>query len=165
MKFKSLMTVMAAAAVVLGMSSCGSDDAPAEAPVAVATQVEGSYSGNEIIKVMGEESSNTTTTYQFVKAADAAIDMTIPQSGEEGGMMIPALPVKNIPLTKNGNTVTGKLDKYEGKVTTSAGAEKAYTISNLVVIFSDKTVVVTFTQKYGNMPFAFTGQFTGRKEN
>ena len=164
MKFKSLMTVMAAAAVVLGMSSCGSDDAPAEAPVAVATQVEGSFSGNEVIKVMGSESSNTTTTYQFVKAADAAIDMTIPQSGEEGGMMIPALPVKNIPLTKSGNTITGKLEKYEGTVTNASGAEKAYTVNDLVVIFSDKTVAVTFMLKYGNMPFDFEGQFTGTKK-
>ena len=164
MKFKSLMTVMAAAAVVLGMSSCGSDDAPAEAPVAVATQVEGSYSGNEVIKVMGSESSNTTTTYQFVKAADAAIDMTIPQSGEEGGMMIPALPVKNIPLTKNGNTITGKLDKYEGKVTTSAGAEKAYTISNLVVVFNSNLVSVTFSLKYGNMPMTMETTFAGQKK-
>lgn len=164
MKFKSLMTVMAAAAVVLGMSSCGSDDAPAEAPVAVATQVEGSYSGNEIIKVMGEESSNGEVTYGFAKVSDAAIDMTIPESGEMGHMMIPALPVKNIPLTKNGNTVTGKLDKYEGKVTTSAGAEKAYTISNLVVVFNSNLVSVTFSLKYGNMPMSMETTFTGTKQ-
>ena len=74
-------------------------------------------------------------------------------------MTIPALPVKGIMLTKSGNTITGKLDKYEG--TTEAG--KAYTISNIVVSFSDKTVVMTFEMKYGNMPFGFDGQFTGNR--
>jgi hypothetical protein len=164
MKFKSLMTVMAAAAVVLGMSSCGSDDDNgAEAPVAVATQVEGSYSGNEVIKVMGDESSNETKTYEFVKASDTALDLTVPASGE-GMMMIPALPVKNIPLTKSGDIITGKLDTYESKVTTAQGAEKNYTISNLVVIFNDKTVAVTFSLKYGNMPMSMETTFAGEKK-
>ena len=147
MKIKCFMTMMAAVAVVLGMSSCGSDDDNgAEAPVAVATQVEGSYSGNEVIKVMGDESSNETKTY------------------EESMMMIPALPVKNIPLTKSGDIITGKLDTYESKVTTAQGAEKNYTISNLVVIFNDKTVAVTFSLKYGNMPMSMETTFAGEKK-
>jgi hypothetical protein len=164
MKIKCFMTMMAAVAVVLGMSSCGSDDDNgAEAPVAVATQVEGSYSGNEVIKVMGDESSNETKTYEFVKASDTALDLTIPASGE-GMMMIPALPVKNIPLTKSGDIITGKLETYESKVTTAQGAEKNYTISNLVVIFNDKTVAVTFSLKYGNMPMSMETTFAGEKK-
>lgn len=164
MKIKCFMTMMAAVAVVLGMSSCGGDDDNgAEAPVAVATQVEGSYSGNEVIKVMGDESSNETKTYEFVKASDTALDLTVPASGE-GMMMIPALPVKNIPLTKSGDVITGKLDTYESKVTTAQGAEKNYTISNLVVIFNDKTVAVTFSLKYGNMPMSMETTFAGEKK-
>lgn len=164
MKIKCFMTMMAAVAVVLGMSSCGSDDDNgAEAPVAVATQVEGSYSGNEVIKVMGDESSNETKTYEFVKASDTALDLTVPASGE-GMMMIPALPVKNIPLTKSGDIITGKLETYESKVTTAQGAEKNYTISNLVVIFNDKTVAVTFSLKYGNMPMSMETTFAGEKK-
>ena len=165
MKIKCFMTMMAAVAVVLGMSSCGSDDDNgAEAPVAVATQVEGSYSGNEVIKVMGDESSNETKTYEFVKASDTALDVTVPASGESGMMMIPALPVKNIPLTKSGDIITGKLDTYESKVSTAQGAEKNYTISNLVVIFNDKTVAVTFSLKYGNMPMSMETTFAGEKK-
>jgi len=164
MKINCFMTMMAAVAVVLGMSSCGSDDDNgAEAPVAVATQVEGSYSGNEVIKVMGDESSNETKTYEFVKASDTALDLTVPASGESM-MMIPALPVKNIPLTKSGDVITGKLDTYESKVTTAQGAEKNYTISNLVVIFNDKTVAVTFSLKYGNMPMSMETTFAGEKK-
>ncbi|MBO5548715.1 MAG: hypothetical protein J5954_03710 [Prevotella sp.] len=164
MKIKCFMTMMAAVAVVLGMSSCGSDDDNgAEVPVAVATQVEGSYSGNEVIKVMGDESSNETKTYEFVKASDTALDLTVPASGE-GMMMIPALPVKNIPLTKSGDIITGKLETYESKVTTAQGAEKNYTISNLVVIFNDKTVAVTFSLKYGNMPMSMETTFAGEKK-
>ena len=112
---------------------------------------------------MGDESSNETKTYEFVKASDTALDLTVPASGE-GMMMIPALPVKNIPLTKSGDVITGKLDTYESKVTTAQGAEKNYTISNLVVIFNDKTVAVTFSLKYGNMPMSMETTFAGEKK-
>ena len=104
------------------------------------------------------EADESTETFVFTKATDVSVDVTLPEYGE-GMMTIPALPVKGIMLTKSGNTITGKLDKYEG--TTEAG--KAYTISNIVVSFSDKTVVMTFEMKYGNMPFGFDGQFTGNR--
>lgn len=161
MKIKSLMTMtLAAMAFVVSMSSCSKDDDEPE--VAVADQVVGSYSGTEILTVMGE-ADESTETFEFTKASDSSVDVTIPKYGE-GMMTVPALPVKGIMLTQSGNTITGKLDKYEGTVKTADGADKAYTVSDITVIFSDKTVVVTFTQKYGNMPFAFEGQFTGTKK-
>ena len=156
MKIKSLMMMtMAAVALVFGVSSCGGDDDVPEAPVAA--QVAGSYTGTEVLTVSGE-ADESTETFVFTKATDVSVDVTLPEYGE-GMMTIPALPVKGIMLTKSGNTITGKLDKYEG--TTEAG--KAYTISNIVVSFSDKTVVMTFEMKYGNMPFGFDGQFTGNR--
>ena len=161
MKIKSLMTMtLAAMAFVVSMSSCSKDDDEPE--VAVADQVVGSYSGTEILTVMGE-ADESTETFEFTKASDSSVDVTIPKYGE-GMMTVPALPVKGIMLTQSGNTITGKLDKYEGTVKTADGADKAYTVSDITVIFSDKTVVVTFTQKYGNMPFAFEGQFTGTRK-
>ena len=161
MKIKSLMTMaLAMMAFVVSMSSCGSDDD--EPVVAVADQVIGSYTGTEVLTVMGE-ADESTETFEFTKASDMSIDVTLPKYGE-GMMTVPALPVKGIMLTQNGNTITGKLAKYEGTVKTADGSDKAYTVSDLTVIFSDKTVVVTFTQKYGNMPFAFEGQFTGTRK-
>ena len=161
MKFKSLMTMaLAMAAFAVSMSSCGSDDD--EPVVAVADQVVGSYTGTEVLTVMGE-ADESTETLEFTKASDVSVDVTLPKYGE-GMMTVPALPVKGIMLTQSGNTITGKLDKYEGTVKTADGSEKAYTVSDFTVIFSDKTVVVTFTQKYGNMPFAFEGQFMGTKK-
>ena len=140
MKIKSFMlTTMAAVALVFGVSSCGGDDDVPEAPVAA--QVAGSYTGTEVLTVSGE-ADESTETFVFTKATDVSVDVTLPEYGE-GMMTIPALPVKGIMLTKSGNTITGKLDKYEG--TTEAG--KAYTISNIVVSFSDKTVVMTFEMK------------------
>ena len=162
MKIKSFMMMsMAAMAFVFGMSSCSSsnDDEP---EVPVATQVAGSYTGTETLTVMGE-ADESTETIEFTKATDVSVDVTLPQYGE-GMMTVPALPVKGISLTKNGNTITGKLAKYEGTVKSSDGSEKAYTVSDITVIFNDKTVVMTFTQKYGNMPFAFEGQFTGSRK-
>ena len=156
MKIKSFfLTTMAAVALVFGVSSCGGDDDVPEAPVAA--QVAGSYTGTEVLTVSGE-ADESTETFVFTKATDVSVDVTLPEYGE-GMMTIPALPVKGIMLTKSGNTITGKLDKYEG--TTEAG--KAYTISNIVVSFSDKTVGMRFEMKYGNMPFGFDGQFTGNR--
>lgn len=158
---KKIVTMaLAVAAFVFSMSSCSSNDDEPE--VAVADQVVGSYSGTEILTVMGE-ADESTETFEFTKASDSSVDVTIPKYGE-GMMTVPALPVKGIMLTQSGNTITGKLDKYEGTVKTADGADKAYTVSDITVIFSDKTVVVTFTQKYGNMPFAFEGQFTGTRK-
>ena len=128
----------------------------------IANQVVGSYSGTEVLTVMGE-ADESTKTIEFTKATDVSVDVTLPQYGE-GMATVPALPVKGIALTKSGNTITGKLDKYEGTVKSADGSEKAYTVSDFTVIFNDKTVVVTFTQKYGNMPFFFEGLFTGTKE-
>ena len=156
MKIKSfMMMTMAAVALVFGVSSCGGDDDVPEAPVAA--QVAGSYTGTEVLTVSGE-ADESTETFVFTKATDVSVDVTLPEYGE-GMMTIPALPVKGVMLTKSGNTISGKLDKYEG--TTEAG--KAYTISNIVVLFSDNTVVMTFKMKYGNMPFDFDGQFTGNR--
>ena len=156
MKIKSVMMMtMAAVALVFGVSSCGGDDDVPEAPVAA--QVAGSYTGTEVLTVSGE-ADESTETFVFTKATDVSVDVTLPEYGE-GMMTIPALPVKGIMLTKSGNTITGKLDKYEG--TTEAG--KAYTISNIVVSFNDKTVGMRFEMKYGNMPFGFDGQFTGNR--
>ena len=158
MRIKSLtIALIASLATVLGNSSCSSDDEP-EAPVAA--QVAGSYTGNEVIMVDNEESSNETKTYEITKSSDTSVDMTVPEWGM-GMMTIPSFVVKNIPLAKSGNTITGKLASYSGTVKNAKGEEKAYVVSNVTLMFSDKTVVGTYSLKYGNMPFLMTTTFTG----
>ena len=158
MKIKSLtIALIASLATVLVTSSCSSDDEP-EAPVAA--QVAGSYTGNEVIMVDNEESSNETKTYEITKVSDTSVDMTVPEWGM-GMMTIPSFVVKNIPLAKSGNTITGKLASYSGTVKNAKGEEKAYVVSNVALIFNDKTVVATYSLKYGNMPFLMTTTFTG----
>lgn len=159
MKIKSLtIALIASLATVLGTSSCSSDDDEPEAPVA--TQVAGSYTGNEVIMVDNDESSNETKTYEITKSSDTSVDMTVPEWGM-GMMTIPSFVVKNIPLAKSGNTITGKLASYGGTVKNAKGEEKAYVVSNVALIFNDKTVVATYSLKYGNMPFIMTTSFTG----
>ena len=161
MKIKSLtIALIASLATVLGTSSCSSDDEP-EAPVAA--QVAGSYTGNEVIMVDNEESSNETKTYEITKSSDTSVDMTVPEWGM-GMMTIPSFVVKNIPLAKSGNTITGKLASYSGTVKNAKGEEKAYVVSNVALIFNDKTVVATYSLKYGNMPFLMTTTFTGTRK-
>ena len=159
MKIKSLtIALIASLATVLGTSSCSSDDDEPEAPVA--TQVAGSYTGNEVIMVDNDESSNETKTYEITKASDTSVDMTVPEWGM-GMMTIPSFIVKNIPLAKSGNTITGKVASYSGTVKNAKGEEKAYIVSNVALMFSDKKVVGTYSLKYGNMPFIMTTSFTG----
>lgn len=163
MKIKSFMTMaVAAMAFAFGMSSCSSDDDEKVTPAA--TEVAGSYSGQEIVMVMGEESSNDTKTYSFAKVSDTSIDMTVPEMGMGGMMTIPALSVKNIPLTKSGDNITGKLASYAGTVKNAQGDEKAYTVSDVTLLFNGKNVAVTFSLKYGNMPMAMETTFTGVKQ-
>ncbi|MGX8683050.1 MAG: hypothetical protein ACSW77_04465, partial [Bacteroidales bacterium] len=67
MKVRSFLWMMVATvAIALSLSACGSSDKD-EPEVALASQVAGSYTGNEIIVVSGEESSNGTATYTFTK--------------------------------------------------------------------------------------------------
>lgn len=162
MKIKSLtIALIASLATVLGTSSCSSDDDEPEAPVA--TQVAGSYTGNEVIMVDNDESSNETKTYEITKASDTSVDMTVPEWGM-GMMTIPSFIVKNIPLAKSGNTITGKVASYSGTVKNAKGEEKAYVVSNVALIFGDKTVAGTYSLKYGNMPFIMTTTFTGTRK-
>lgn len=163
MEFKKFMTMaMAAVAIVMGVSSCSSDDDD-DKDVAVAAEVAGQYTGQEEISVMGEVSSDDTKTYQIVKATDNTVDLTVPESGE-GMMAIPSFTIKSIPLAKNGKTISGGLPTYAGTVTNAQGAEKAYSINGLTILVNEKTAVVAFSLKYGNMPMTMETQFTGTKQ-
>ena len=192
MKFKCFILSTVAVTIAMGMCSCSKDKDEPE--VAVAEQVVGSYTGNEIMTVMGDpdestktfvftkasqvagsytgqeiimvdndESSNETKIYEFAKASDTSIDMTVPEAGMGGMMTIPSFSVKNIMLTKSGNSIIGRLATYDGTVTNAKGEEKAFNVKDITVMFSDNSVVVTFTLKYGNMPFALVTNFTGTK--
>ena len=154
--------ILAAMVFVLGMSSCSSSSDDDQPEVALATQVVGIYTGNEIFIVDNEESSNETKVYQFTKANDMTVDLEIPEVGM-GMMTIPSFFVKGISLSKEGNSIKGKLASYEGTVKGADGSDKAYTITDLSVLFTDGYAVVTYTLKYGKMPFPFTGSFTGSK--
>ena len=161
MKIKSLMMMVAAVALVIGVSSCGDDNDEPE--VVAAVQVAGTYTGTEVVMVMGEESSNETKDYVISKASDTSVDIKIPEMGM-GGMTIPAFSVKNVPLKKNGNAISGELTSYTGSVTDAKGAEKAFTITGIVVLVSGNEIVVTYSLKYGNMPMSMETIFTGNKK-
>ena len=163
MKYKSFMTMtIVAMAFVLSVCSCSSDDD--DPVVALADQVAKEYSGKEVVMVMGEESSNDTKTYSFAKASESSINMTIPEMGMGGHMSIPALQVKNIPLTKKDNTIGGALASHTGIVTNADGSEKAFTITGLAVLVNGKNIVVTYSLKYGNMPMLMVTTFTGTEK-
>lgn len=155
---KYLTMTMAVMAFVMSMSSCsGSNDEP-PLPINV---VVGSYTGNEIFVVDNEESSNETKTYVFTKATEVTVDLVVPEVGM-GMMTIPSFPVKGIALTEDG-AIKGKLASYTGTVKGADGSDKTYTITDLTALFSGNTVVVTYSMKYGKMPFPFICTFTGTR--
>lgn len=164
MELKKFMTMtMATLAFAMGVCSCSNDDDDDNQSVAIAAEVAGQYTGQEIIMVMGEESSNDVKSYQVVKVSETAVDLTVPESGS-GMMAIPSFTIKNIPLTKNGKTISGALNSYEGTVVNAQGAEKAYKVSGMTLIVNEKTAVVAFSLMYGNMPMSMETAFTGTKQ-
>ena len=156
---KFLMSMVVAATIVCGISSCSDDDV---VELATSEQVVGSYAGEEISTVMNEDFTSTTT-YIFKKASESAIEMTIPEV-TGGAMTYPALAVKNITLTQKGFIITGSLAASTGPVVTEQGEDKADTVSILTAVFSKNALSVTYTMKYGNMPFDFSNKFTGTKK-
>ena len=162
MKMKSLMA-MAAMAFVFGLSSCGGDDDVPETPAA--NQVAGSYAGTETLTVDGE-ADESDELIQITKVTDTTVDLVLPSYGESM-MTIPELPVKNIVVAKKGDDISGTITggTYTGTVTNSKGEEKTYTVNDFVLLYNEtnKTLILTFKMKYGNMPFVFEGLFVGQK--
>lgn len=162
MKMKSLMA-MAAMAFVFGLSSCGGDDDVPETPAA--NQVAGNYAGTETLTVDGE-ADESDEVIQITKVTDTTVDLVLPAYGE-GMMTIPELPVKNIVVAKKGDDISGTITggTYTGTVTNSKGEEKTYTVNDFVLLYNEtnKTLILTFKMKYGNMPFVFEGLFVGQK--
>lgn len=162
MKMKSLMA-MAAMAFVFGLSSCGGDDDVPETPAA--NQVAGNYAGTETLTVDGE-ADESDEVIQITKVTDTTVDLVLPAYGE-GMMTIPELPVKNIVVAKKGDDISGTITggTYTGTVTNSKGEEKTYTVNDFVLLYNEtnKTLILTFKMKYGNMPFVFEGLFVGEK--
>ena len=157
---KFLAMMVAAVTMTMGFSSCGDDDD--ETAGGASFKVEGTYSGDELLTVMGKP-FDRTTNYTFTQSSENTVDLVIPAIDAEDHMSLPELKIEGVVLTAGDNTVTGKLDSYEGTVMVN-DVEKAYTVSDVTVIFSEKSVSVVYTLKYGNMPFAFAGTFTGTKE-
>ena len=119
---------------------------------------------SDTIMVNNDESSNETKTYVITKVTDTSIDLTVPEVGMGGMMTIPSFSVKNIPLVKSDDNTMGRLISYSGTVVGANGAEKAYKVGDVTVLFNDKTVVVKFSLMYGNMPFAMLTTFTGKRQ-
>jgi len=157
---KFLAMMVAAVTMTMGFSSCGDDDDDAAGNASFA--VEGTYSGDEVLTVMSEP-FDRTTDYTFTKSSENTVDLVIPAIDAEGHMSLPELKIEGIVLTAGDKAVTGKLDSYEGTVVVD-GNTKAYTMSDVTVIFSEESVSVVYTLKYGNMPFPFAGTFTGTKK-
>lgn len=162
MKMKSLMA-MTAMAFVFGLSSCGGGDDVPETPAA--NQVAGYYAGTETLTVDGE-ADESDEVIQITKVTDTTVDLVLPFYGE-GMMTIPELPVKNIVVAKKGDDISGTITggTYTGTVTNSKGEEKTYTVNDFVLLYNEtnKTLILTFKMKYGNMPFVFEGLFVGQK--
>lgn len=164
MKMKSLMA-MAAMAFVFGLSSCGSNDEPPLPETPVANQVAGLYSGTETMTVDGD-ADESEEIFEITKVTDSTVELLLPEYGE-GMMTIPEIPVKDIVLAEDGDIIAGSLKNgsYTGTVKNSKGEEKSFTVNEFILLYNttNKAIIVTFTLKYGNMPFGFDVVFEGKR--
>ncbi len=164
-KFKSMLAIMMAMACVVSFVSCGDDDDDnsnngsnngGEEVSGIAKTIEGEYTGDETITVMGSGDTETAT-YKVEATGASTITIIIPGGGG-GAMSYPDLPVEGLSVASDG-TFSGE---YAGSVSKEDGSVKAYscTMSGKYV---DGVLTLNGSLKYGNMPMAMVIKFEGQK--
>lgn len=160
-----MLAIMMAMACVVSFVSCGDDDDDnsnngsnngGEEVSGIAKTIEGEYTGDETITVMGSGDTETAT-YKVEATGASTITIIIPGGGG-GAMSYPDLPVEGLSVASDG-TFSGE---YAGSVSKEDGSVKAYscTMSGKYV---DGVLTLNGSLKYGNMPMAMVIKFEGQK--
>jgi len=164
MKIRKFMAMMiAAVSVCVGFTSCGDDDED-DNIIPAAQTIEGNYTGEVVITVMGSD-SKSNGTYEIKKIDETHVSMTTPALGE-GAMAMPAITINSIPVTTStisgAEVISATMAEAKGTITVN-GAEKAYTFSNIVIKNSGKKISIVYSLQYGKMPMTMDYSFTGEK--
>lgn len=172
-KILSLMLLLLAAMMTTAtFTACGDDDDDN------ATQtISGTYTGKDALafSVMGmtlKQNNTADVDYVVNQNNDGTISVVIPEetfdftAQKMGNIVQGTYSVNNIPYDKTKNAYY--LD-YSGKASADVfvyGRKKSYTVTEgqITVTFSDNKVTVVNVHKFGNMPMAMTGTFTGTRK-
>lgn len=172
-KILSLMLLLLAAMMTTAtFTACGDDDDDN------ATQtISGTYTGKDTLafSVMGmtlKQNNTADVDYVVNQNNDGTISVVIPEETFDftaqnmGNIVQGTYSVNNIPYDKTKNAYY--LD-YSGKASADVfvyGRKKNYTVTEgqITVTFSDNKVTVVNVHKFGNMPMAMTGTFTGTRK-
>lgn len=172
-KILSLMLLLFAAMMTTAtFTACGDDDDDN------ATQtISGTYTGKDILtfSVMGMDLNQTNTAdvdYVVNQNNDGTISVVIPEETFDftaqnmGNIVQGTYSVNNIPYDKTKNAYY--LD-YSGKASADVfvyGSKKNYTVTEgqITVSFNNNIVTVVNVHKFGHMPMAMTGTFTGTRK-
>lgn len=149
---KAFLGFMAVCAIGFGFVSCSNDD-DEEKTVSVA----GSYAVNNDSTVGVTKCNTTSDTLKIeaVSGSDDKVNITLPNVVWTPAMTISSFTVHNVVVSTTDNeNYTFTLGEFSETATESDGTEKTVVGTSVSGTFvkSTKTISVTATYKYGNMP-------------
>lgn len=157
-KFRTMMAlVLAAVSLCMVTTACSDDDDDNTKAQPAAKSVEGTYKGDMTCSVMGQESTFENMTFTVTATDDATVKVTISEFGE-APMAVPSITVEGVKVS--GTDGTYVLAETEASGVTSDG--KNYNVT-LKGGFTNNTITINFSLKYGAMPMAMICAFSSAK--
>lgn len=158
---KNLKTFFATMILLTGAAVCAtscSDEKEDEPAAPAAKSVEGTYSGDMICSVMGDESTFEDVTFTLTAVDDATVKMTIPSFGNPP-MQVPEITVEDIKVSGSDGTYTLASTEFSGETATGkafSGTAQGSYVSN--------TLTIQFNLQYGAMPMPMICTFSAPKD-
>lgn len=154
-----LKKFFAMAALALVAASCSDDD---EA-VNYSAEVAGSYTGEMVQVVMGEE-AKSEQTIELKAQNDGRLTLIFPASGS-GPMSSPAIELNDLNLVAGSNgEVNFTIAKGDTLTVINNETKKKYLYTEMNGSIKDQKFKLTYMAKMGRMPFWMDATFNGTKK-
>lgn len=157
---KRLKTIFATAVLsvglIAGVSSC-SDKNEDEPAVPAAKEIAGTYEGDMICSVMGQESTFEGMTYTVTAEDDTNVTVSVSSFGNPP-MQVPGFSIEGVKVSGTDGTYTLAATNFSGDAN-----GKAFS-GVLKGSYAEKELTVEFTLNYGAMPMPMICTFTAPKK-
>lgn len=158
---KKIKTIFSTMIICLGclaaFTSCSDDDDNDTPAVPAAKSIAGTYSGDMVCSVMGQESTFEDMTITVTSTDDATVNVTISEFGNP--------PMKVSSISIDGVKVSGADGNYTLATTDFKGetSGKAYS-GTAQGSFANNQLTIKFNLQYGAMPMPMICSFTAPKK-
>lgn len=156
-KIKTIFPALAFGLCLSGMVSSCSDSEEDGPAVPAAKSVEGTYNGDMVCSVMGNESVFEDMTVTIDATDESSVSVTVSPFGS-APMAVPALEINGVPVSGEDGVYTLASTEFSG--TTESG--KAYS-GTLQGNYEEDEMTVRFNLLYGAMPMPMICTFTAPK--